>query len=61
MAKKIDAVKEARRAMSALNEADQLYASLPMDIRNAVFQYAYAVERAKCRIQHLLAHSPEGV
>lgn len=61
MAKKMDTVKEARRAMSAFNEADQIYASLPDDIRAVVFKYAYAVERAKNRIEHLLAHSPEGV
>lgn len=60
MPKKIDAVKEARRAMRALNQANQLYERLPTDVRTAIFPYAYAVERAKCRIEHLLAHTSEG-
>ncbi len=57
---KMDAIKEARRAMSAFNEADQIYASLPDEVRAKVFSFAYAVERARSRIEYLLANSPEG-
>lgn len=54
MAKAFNPLREARRAMQALEEADQI--ARQMNVQ-APIPYLYAIERAKSRLDYLLRHA----
>lgn len=60
MTKPIDPIREAKRALRRVNQAQKIFHALPESVQQQVILYAYAVECAKSRLMYLLEHYEGG-